>query len=127
MVINKILVKSKKLFVALTISACAIAPTLSISNYTDSNIQSAQPKSLQKPLDTSWIFNYNRVVYAGTLGQELYESPDNGKTWTIVATLAKIETYNLRVYNNVIYVETKCNSLYESRDNKKTFVQRFAS
>ena len=58
-----------------------------------------------------------------TTNNGLYESHDHGKTWTVVPTLAKMETYNLRVYNNVIYVETKCNGLYESRDNDKTFVQ----
>ena len=72
-------------------------------------------------VQTASAYNISLAIFqdtAGSIAKKL-----NGKTWTAVPALAKIETYDLRVYNNVIYVETKYNVLYESRDNSKTFKQ----
>ena len=67
------------------------------------------------------IYAYNGVVYAGT-SNGLYESFDNGKSWTQnIYIPTDCDVFIIRAYNGVMYVGN--DGLYESKDNGKTFAR----
>ena len=85
----------------------------------------AQNNSLPKGDSINSEYIYKNVFYVGTKSG-LYESTDNGKTFT-KNTSCDYNITTIYAYNDVVYVGTKSNSLWESNDYGVTFTQVYSS
>ena len=73
--------------------------------------------------DINQIYSYNNVIYVGTLSYGLWESIDNGVTFTQnKSVLNNVSVSSIIAYDNILYLGTS-NGLWESIDNGVTFTQ----
>lgn len=67
-------------------------------------------------------------VWAGTLGGNIYWSPDNGGTWTHIDSGLTVSDINIiKFYNNTLFVGTYGSGIFMTADNGKTWKSSGAS
>ena len=92
----------------------------SSQNYSLDRTKFTKNSSLSNEIIES-VYSYKNTIYVGTFDNGLWQSTDNGKTFTknknIFVKSGEISA--IYSYNNVLYIGEDL--LYESTDNGKTF------
>lgn len=110
---------------ALSLFASAVTSASAWNSHQTQAKTSGQLEKFQKQknvpanFDVRVIVQLNKVIYLGGV-EGLYESTDNGKTFTQNKSIPATNVYTVQEINKVIYVGA-VGGLWVSRDNGQTF------